>query len=91
MMPAIEIVALFVLMAIAVYLYRWLIQSKWFTRLIGSIASPPPETPEEVIREVVHARRSAWDYVDDAREDIAEAKKNIATVKKQVRRKPNPF
>ncbi len=91
MMPAIEIVALFALLAIAIFIYRWLIRSKWFSHLIGSLSSPPPETPEEVIREVVHAQRSAWDYVDDDRENIAEAKKDIAKVKRQVRRKPNPF
>ncbi len=91
MMPAIEIMALFAVLAVAVFLYRWLIYSKWFSRLVGSLSSPPPETPEEVVREIHQARRSAWDYVDNAEESVTKAKKNIAEVKRQVRRKPTPF
>ncbi len=91
MIPAIEIIALFVVGFIAVFLYRWLIYSKWFSRLVGSISSPPPETPEEIVQEIHHARRSAWDYVDNAEASVNTAKQNIAEVRRQVRRKPTPF
>jgi hypothetical protein len=89
-MPAIEALAFFALLAFAFMLYRWLIHSKWFSRLIGGV-KPSPETAEEVLKDLHESEQVAWQRAEDARTASIRERETAVTIKRQVRRKPTPF
>ena len=91
MIAAIDALVLLIVLAIGVLIYRWLIHSQWFARMVGSVTHPSPETTEEVLKDLNRVERSAWDRAEDAEVTAAKARNTVTEIKRHVRRKPNPF
>ena len=56
-MITLEVLLLVVVLALAVFVYRGLIHSKSFARLLGGVLDVPPESDDEVIGELDEAQR----------------------------------
>jgi len=91
MIAAIDALGLLMVVGIGVLLYRRLIHSKVFAGFVSSITHPSPETGEEVIKELSHAERIAWDRADEAKRKAEEERNTARTIQRHVRRKPTPF
>jgi len=91
MIAALDALGLLVVLAIAVFFYRWLIHSRWFAGLVGSVTQPSPETGEEIIKELSHAERTAWERAEQAKRTAEQERNTVRTIQRHVRRKPTPF
>lgn len=81
----IEALVLVVVAVVAFLLYRGLIRSRWFSRLVGG-TKPLPESSEEVLGQLDKAESLARKRANEARRDAVE---NIQTAKK-IRRRVKP-
>lgn len=91
MIAAIDALGLLMVVAIAVLFYRRLIHSERFAGFVSSVTHPLPETGEEVIKELSHAERTAWERAEQAKRTAEEERNTVRTIQRHVRRKPTPF
>lgn len=90
-MIAIEALGLLIVLLIAILLYRWLIHSRWFARMVGSIVQPSPETADEVIEDLTKVESDAWQRSEEARLKSIKDAEIVREIRRHVRRKPTPF
>ena len=69
------------------FLYRTLIRSERFAKLIGGAVEPPPETPDEVIDHLSSAEGRARNRADSCDTAACEARKAAAEIRRRLRRK----
>ena len=91
MIATLDALGLLVVLGIAVLLYRRLIHSKRFAGFVSSVTHPLPETGEEVVEELSHAERSAWEWAEQAKRTAEQERNTVRTIQRHVRRKPTPF
>jgi hypothetical protein len=85
MIAALEAFVLLVVLAVAFLLYRTLIRSKWFSRLVGE-TKPLPESSEEVIGRMDEAEARALRAAIEAEDAAERDRKTAATIRKRTRR-----
>jgi hypothetical protein len=88
-MIALEMLLVFVALMFVLWVYRGLIHSRWFARLVGDIVEVPPETDQEVIRRRNQAEDAAFQAAQAAEEVAVEKKKAAAALRKRPRRSPD--
>jgi hypothetical protein len=88
-MPALECLLVFIALMFSVLVYRWLVHSPAFVRLVGGVLETPAETGREVIEQLDAAQGAAGRLVEAADQAAAETKEFVAAVRKRTRRSPN--
>lgn len=88
MIASIEFLGLIIVLGIGVTVYRRLIHSGWFARLIASVTNPSPESDEDVLHHFDSAERTALRRAEDAKVAASEAKKTADTIRRRVRQRP---
>lgn len=91
MIAAIDALGLLIVLTIGVLIYRWLIHSRWFAGLVGSVTHPSPEGDEDVLKNLHSAEQNAWRRAEDANCAASKARQTAVEIKRHVRRKPTPF
>jgi hypothetical protein len=84
-MIAFEVLLILVALMFAVLVYRGLIHSRWFARLVGGLETPP-ETDQEVLTQMSQAEYAARRAANLAEAEAAAKKKSAAALRKQTRR-----
>ena len=87
MIATLEALVVLITLAIGVLVYRYLIRSQWFTRLIGGVVEVPPTTDDEVVHRMTTAESVARQRAVDLEVEVA-AKKRTA---QRMRRKVGPL
>lgn len=83
--------AIFLLVAmiglvLGLLLYRMLVRSKSFGRLIGGVIEPPPpETPQEVVNRLRAEKERAHSCVGQCRQKAAEAGRSADEIREELR------
>lgn len=88
MIASIEAFMLLLVLAAAVLLYRALIHSGWFARLVGDVTHPSPESDGEVLNDLDRAEQVAWERVEAAEQTATQSTATAKTIRRRVRRKP---
>jgi hypothetical protein len=88
-MIALEILLVLLALMFAVLVYRWLIHSRWFARLVGGVLEVPPETDHEVVMRLNQAEYAAYRAAQAAEEEAVAKKKSAAALRKRTRRAPD--
>lgn len=65
MMATLEALVLLLVLVGGIFVYRYLIHSKWFTQLIGGVVEIPPTTDDEVVTRMTTAEREARQRATD--------------------------
>ena len=91
MIAAIDALGLLIVLTIGVLIYRWLIHSRWFAGLVGSVTHPSPESDEDVLKNLHSAEQNAWRRAEDANCAASKARETAVEINRHVRRKPTPF
>jgi len=86
MIATLEALVLLFVLAGGVLVYRCLIRSQWFARLIGGVVETPPVNDEEVVKRMTTAESAARKRAADL-ESEATVKQRTA---RQMRKKLNP-
>jgi len=84
--------AIFLLIAVfglffGISMYRCLLRSKRFARLVGDIVEPPSETTD-VIDQYTEAGRRASQYADNCDANALTAQQKAAIIRKKLHRPP---
>lgn len=83
----VEALVLLIVLVAAVVLYRSLIRSKWFSRLVNS-TRPLPESNEDVIGRLDDAECIARERAEQARRDALSNREIARTLRRRVGRRP---
>lgn len=84
-MIAFEVLLVILALMFAVLVYRGLIHSRWFARLVGGVLEAPPETDQEVLARMNQAESAAHRAAEAAEEEAAAKKKSAAALRKRTR------
>jgi len=85
---SIEAFVLLLVLLAAVLLYRQLIHSRWFARLVGEVTHPSPESDGEVLKDLDYAEQVAWERGELAKRTAVQSNEVAKTIRRRVRRKP---
>lgn len=86
MIAALEALVLLFVLIFAVLVYRWLIHSPSFTRLIGGVIDPSPETDCEVINRLDDAEASAERRAEEADRTVVKQKRTAEAIRRRTRK-----
>ena len=89
MIAAIEALVLLLVLLAAVLLYRRLIHSSRFARLVADVTRPSPESDEEILKDLQTAERSAWNRAEQNKQVATKKREAAAKIQRRVRRNPN--
>ncbi|MHB9044486.1 MAG: hypothetical protein ACYC35_00975 [Pirellulales bacterium] len=88
MIASLEALVLLLVLLAAVLLYRRLIHSQWFARLVGEVTHPSPESDGEVLKDLDYAEQVAWERGELAKRTAVQSNEVAKTIRRRVRRKP---
>jgi hypothetical protein len=78
----IEALVLLIVLIVAFLLYRGLIRSKWFGRLVGGV-KPLPESDEEILAHVSQAEQEAQERAETCEAEAAAKKQRAKRLRKR--------
>jgi hypothetical protein len=84
MIAAVEALVLLFVLIFAVLVYRWLIHSPSFTRLVGGVIDPSPETDREVINRLDDAEAIAERRAEEADRTAASQRRTAETIRRRT-------
>jgi hypothetical protein len=81
--------AIFLLIAVfglffGLIVYRCLLHSKRFARLVGGVIEPPAETPNEVLDQYIQAGDHAKEYANDCDARAQAAQKDALVIRDRL-------
>ena len=88
MIASLEAFVLLLVLLAAVLLYRRLIHSRWFARLVGEVTHPSPESDGDVLKDLDYAEQVAWERAEAAKHTATQSQAIAKTIRRRVRRKP---
>jgi predicted acyltransferase len=85
MIATLEALLLLILAGIAILVYRRLIHSRWFSKLVNDVAHPSPEDDVEVIHRLDSAESFAESRATDAEREVVRLQRTADTIRRRTR------
>ncbi len=88
MIAALEAFVLLIVLLVAVLVYRRLVHSARFARLVADVTHPSPERDEEVLERLNTAEAIAKQRASEADRQVVRNQRTAETLRRRVNRNP---
>ncbi len=84
MIATLEALVLLLVLVGGIFVYRYLIRSKWFTHLIGGVVEIPPTTDDEIVTRMTTAEREARQRAVDLEVEASSKHRTAQRMRRKV-------
>jgi hypothetical protein len=86
MIATIESFVIFIVLVGGLFLYRWLIRSRWFAHLVGGVIEVPPTNDEEIVTRMTTAEMEAQQRARDLEKEASCSQRTADRMRRKIGR-----